>query len=94
MAGGKPLSEGFRLGKGYIPAIAIKLVEAGEHTGSLDKSMQEISEYFDYEVTQNLKTLTALLEPIMLVFVGLVVGGMMLAIIGPIYGLIGQVGNR
>ena len=89
---GKPLSEGFRAAKGYIPSIMIKLMEAGEKTGSLDRSMQDISEYFDYEVTNTLKLLTALLEPILLVLVGIVVGGMMLSIIGPIYGMIGQVG--
>ncbi len=91
---GKKLSEGFRESKGQIPSIMIKLMEAGEKTGSLDKSMQDISEYFDYQVANTLKTLTALLEPIMLVVVGVAVGGMMLAIIAPIYGLIGQVGNR
>ena len=91
---GKSLSEGFRAAKGYIPSIMIKLMEAGEKTGSLDKSMQDISEYFDYQVTNTLKTLTALLEPILLVVVGFAVGGMMLAIISPIYGLIGSVGNR
>lgn len=90
---GKPLSEGFRAAKGYIPSIMIKLMEAGEKTGSLDKSMQDISEYFDYQVTNTLKTLTALLEPILLVFVGVVVGGMMLAIIAPVYGLISKVGG-
>lgn len=89
---GKSLSEGFRAAKGYIPSIMIKLMEAGEKTGSLDKSMQDISEYFDYQVTNTLKTLTALLEPILLVVVGVAVGGMMLAIISPIYGLIGSVG--
>lgn len=91
---GKKLSEGLRMAKGYIPTIMIKLLEAGEKTGTLDKSMQDISEYFDYEVTNTLKVLTSLLEPIMLVVVGIVVGGMMLAIIAPIYGLIGQVGSR
>lgn len=91
---GKPLSEGFRAAKGYIPAIMIKLMEAGEKTGSLERSMQDISEYFDYQVTNTLKTLTALLEPILLVLVGFVVGGMMLAIIAPVYGLISQVGAR
>lgn len=91
---GKPLSEGFRAAKGYIPSIMIKLMEAGEKTGSLEKSMQDISEYFDYQVTNTLKTLTALLEPILLVLVGVVVGGMMLAIIAPVYGLISQVGSR
>lgn len=91
---GKPLSVGFRAAKGYVPSIMIKLMEAGEKTGSLERSMQDISEYFDYQVTNTLKTLTALLEPILLVLVGFVVGGMMLAIISPIYGLIGKVGAR
>ena len=89
---GKKLSEGLRTAKGYIPPIMIKLVEAGEKTGTLDKSMQDISEYFDYDVTNTLKNLTTLIEPVMLVLVGIVVGGMMLAIIAPIYGLISQVG--
>ena len=92
--GGKKLSEGFRSAKGYIPSIMIKLMEAGEKTGTLDKSMQDISEYFDYEVTNTLKMLTALLEPILLVAVGVVVGGMMIAIISPVYGLISQVGRH
>lgn len=89
---GKKLSEGFRTGHGAIPTIMIKLMEAGEKTGTLEKSMQDISEYFDYQVSTTLKTLTALLEPIMLVVVGVLVGGMMMAIIAPVYGLIGQVG--
>ncbi len=91
---GRPLSEGFRSDRGAVPNIVIKLVEAGEETGTLDKSLQEISEYFDYKVTYTLKTLTALLEPIMLVLVGAAVGGMMLAIIAPVYGLISQIGTR
>lgn len=91
---GKSLSEGFRAAKGYIPTIMIKLMEAGEKTGSLDKSMEDISEYFDYQVTNTLKTVVALLEPIMLVVVGVAVGGMMVAIIAPMYGLISQVGGK
>lgn len=88
---GKTLSEGLRFAKGYVPTIMIKLVETGEKTGSLDKSMVDISEYFDYQVTNTLKTLTAMLEPIMLVLVGILVGGMMISIIAPIYGLISSV---
>ena len=72
----------------------IKITEAGERSGSLDKSVQEISEYLEYQVSNNLKTLTTLLEPVMLVVVGIFVGGMMLAIIAPIYGLISQIGSR
>jgi type II secretory pathway component PulF len=90
---GKQLSEGLKTAKGYLPSIMIKLVEAGEKSGSLDKTLQEISEFLDYQVSSSLKNLTALMEPIMLVLVGLSVGGMMMAIIAPIYGLVGQIGG-
>jgi type IV pilus assembly protein PilC len=91
---GKKLTDGLRESKRTIPSIIIKIIGAGEKTGSLEKSMGDASDYLDYQVTGTLKTLTALLEPIMLVVVGVLVGGMMLAIIAPIYGLIGQIGAR
>jgi type II secretory pathway component PulF len=91
---GSQLSEGLKKAKGIFPNIMIKITEAGEKSGSLNKSMQDVSDYLDYQVEKTLKTLTTLLEPIMLIFVGVLVGGMMLAIIAPIYGLIGQVTTR
>lgn len=94
LVSGKTLSEGLRKHKGLIPSMVIKLIEVGEKSGSLDRSMQDISDYLDYQVSGTLKTLTVLIEPLMLVAVGALVGGMMLAIIAPIYGLIGQVGGR
>lgn len=90
---GKKLSEAFKDKKTIFPGIVIKIIEAGEKTGTLDKSMEEIAEYMDYQVNSTLKTVISLLEPLMLVFVGLLVGGMMMSIIGPIYGLISQVGG-
>lgn len=91
---GKRLSEGLREAHGYIPSIMVKLIEVGEKSGSLDKSMQDVGNFLDYKVSNTLKTLVAVLEPVMLVVVGISVGGMMLAIIAPIYGLIGQIGAR
>ena len=89
---GSEFSDGLKAAKNIFPNIMIKITEAGEKSGSLDKSMQDVSEYLDYQVENTLKTLTTLLEPIMLLFVGILVGGMMMSIIAPIYGLIGQVG--
>lgn len=94
MLSGKKLSEGLSGSKKIIPTMMLKLIEVGEKSGSLPKAMSQISEFLDYRVSETLKTLTVLLEPIMLVVVGLMVGAMMLAIIAPIYGLIGQVGGR
>jgi type IV pilus assembly protein PilC len=91
---GKRFSEGLVNNRKLVPGIVSKLIEVGEETGSLDVSMKEVTEMMDYDVTKNLQAATALLEPIMLVFVGLSVGAMMMAIIGPIYGLISNVGAR
>lgn len=91
---GKKLSDSLKAHRKIVPSIMIKIIEAGEKSGSLEDSMKEVSNYLDYRVTHTLKTLTALIEPIMLVVVGGLVGSMMLSIIAPIYSLIGQVGAR
>ena len=94
VSSGKKLSEALKDHKKNIPIIMIKLIEAGEKSGSLEKSMLDISTYFDYQVAKMLVAATILLEPIVLVLTGVLIGGMMLSIIAPIYGLIGQVGSR
>lgn len=91
---GKKLSEGFRMHKNVLPPIMVKIIEAGERSGTLNKSMADVSEYLDYEVQSTLKTVTAMIEPIMLILVGVLIGGMMVSIIAPMYGLITQVGGR
>jgi type II secretory pathway component PulF len=93
MSGGK-LSEGLKDNRNDIPSVMVKIIESGEKTGTLDKSMQDISEYLDYNVVNDLKTVTTLLEPVILVLVGIFLGAMMLAIIAPIYNLIGQINVR
>lgn len=91
---GKRLSEGFKDAKNIFPSIMIKITEAGEKSGSLDRSMQDVSEYLDYQVSKTLHTATTLMEPLILVVVGVLVGGMMMSIMSPIYGMIGQIGGR
>lgn len=91
---GKKLSEGFFENKKVIPIFMVKITETGEKSGTLEKSMQELSEYFEGQVETALKTLTTLLEPILIVVIGLLIGGVMLAIIAPIYNLIGQIKPR
>lgn len=89
---GKKLSEGLKENKKILPTIMIKIIEAGEKSGTLGNCMEEVSEFLDYEVSNTLKTLIATIEPIMLILVGVLVGGMMISILAPMYGLISQVG--
>ena len=77
--------------KGF--AGKLKIIEAGEKSGGLDKALKDISIHLDYQVTSTLSTITTLLEPLLLMVVGIMVGSMMLSIIAPIYGLIGSVGG-
>lgn len=91
---GAPFSLGLKGKKSPFPSMMVKLMEVGEKTGTLEKSMLDVSNHMDAQVGKTLGKLTMMLEPIMLVLVGLAVGGMMMAIIGPIYGMIGQVANR
>lgn len=88
---GHKLTEGLKLKKSLFPGIVLKLMEVGEKTGTLEKSMQDVSDFMDYEVTKLLKKLTSMLEPLMLVVIGIAVGILMMAIIQPIYGLMGGV---
>lgn len=91
---GGTFSEGLIKFNYIIPSTMIKIIQAGEKSGKLESSLNELSEYFDIKVTNSLKTATTLIEPILLVVIGVLVGGVMLAIISPIYGLIGQIGGR
>ena len=91
---GRKLSDGLKTSKKIIPPLMIHLIEAGEKSGTLEKSMQELSEYFDLRVSNSLKNIATLIEPALLLVIGLLVGGVMLAIIAPIYQLIGQIRTR
>ncbi len=91
---GQAFSVGLRQHKNIIPTIVIRMVEAGEKSGTMDTAMNEVAEHLDYEVSRTLQTVTTLIEPIMLVMVGGMIGGMMMAIIAPIYGMIGNFRTR
>lgn len=90
---GKKLSDTLKIQKN-IPQILIRMVDAGERSGKLEQSFQRAAEYFDNRVSETIKTLTTLLEPILLVTVGLAVGAIMISIIAPIYQLIGTIQIR
>jgi type II secretory pathway component PulF len=93
MQGGR-FSQGLSKRGKLFPGVLRKMIEVGEKTGSLDKSLQEASEFLDYQTSKKIKTMTTLMEPMMLVGVAVLVGGMMLSIVAPIYGLIGSIGAK
>jgi len=77
----------------FFPLIATRMIEVGEKTGKLDESFLYLGDFFEEEVENASKNLTAILEPILLLVVGLIVAFMAIAIISPIYQFTGSI-NR
>ncbi len=83
----EPLSE-----SGVFPSMVVSMISVGENTGALDAMLEKIADFYDSEVDTAVDAMTALLEPIMLVFLGGVVGGMIIALYLPIFSMAGAVG--
>jgi type IV pilus assembly protein PilC len=68
-----------------FPAMIIRMITAGEQTGKIDNMLERISDFLDEEIETTLSGLTALIEPILIVFLGVVVGGMVICMFLPIF---------
>jgi type IV pilus assembly protein PilC len=75
---------------GMFPPMVTQMVAVGEETGNLDAMLAKISDFYDTEVEYLLSSLTSMLEPIMIVGMGGVVGFIVIAVFLPLYNLIGQ----
>ena len=74
------------LGKHPIfPNMIIRMITAGEQTGKIDNMLERISDFLDEEIETTLSGLTSLIEPILIVFLGVVVGGMVICMFLPIF---------
>jgi len=88
---GKPISE--PLGEDKIfPPMVVQMIAVGETTGALDAMLQKIADFYDDEVDVSINTLTSLLEPALMVFLGLTVGTVVIAMYLPIFKLASVVG--
>lgn len=73
--------------KRYFPPLVAGMIRVGENTGNLDENLEYLADYYEDEVDTRLKVLTSVLEPLMLLFMGLLVGFVALSIITPIYSI-------
>jgi type IV pilus assembly protein PilC len=84
----EPLSE-----SDVFPPMVVQMIAVGEATGALDAMLAKIADFYDDEVDAAVDTMTALLEPFMMVFLGGVVGGMIIAMYLPIFQMASVVGG-
>jgi type IV pilus assembly protein PilC len=67
------------------------MIGVGESTGALDTMLNKIADFYEDEVDVAVENLTSLMEPILMVFLGIVVGGMLIAMYLPIFNLAGNI---
>jgi type IV pilus assembly protein PilC len=84
---GRTLSEPLK-GSTVFPPMVVHMINVGENTGALDQMLQKIADFYDDEVDTAVSALTSLLEPVMIVFLGVVVGGLVVAMYLPIFKLV------
>lgn len=87
---GIPLSKIFKNYPAFFPHLLINMMTVGERTGTLEHILKTFSDFYEEEVDNTLKDLTTFLEPLLLLFMGLVIGTIALSILLPIYNLVGK----
>ncbi|MBN1828965.1 MAG: type II secretion system F family protein [Deltaproteobacteria bacterium] len=88
---GKAIAEPL-LESGVFPTMVVQMIAVGENTGSLDAMLAKIADFYDDEVDTTVEALTSLLEPVMMVFLGGIVGSMIVALYLPIFSMAGAIG--
>jgi len=89
---GKTLAE--PLGESKVfPSMVIQMIAVGESTGAIDAMLAKIADFYEEEVDQAVDTLMSLIEPVFMAFLGVTVGGLIIALYLPIFSLAGAVGG-
>lgn len=89
VAKGQSLSDIMSTQKTVFPPIMVQTIRAGEKSGSLEQVLSEVADFYEKEVEYSLKNLTSLIEPVLMLLIGVVVGVMVIMMIAPIYSIIG-----
>lgn len=84
---GQPLTEPFKA-SGFFSPMVVQMISVGEKSGKLDEMLNEVSSFYDPEIEYTIKNLTALLEPFMLLAMGIMVAFIALSVLLPIFNLI------
>ena len=83
----EPLSRG-----GIFPPMVIQMISVGESTGALDSMLSKIADFYEDEVDIAVANLTSLLEPFLMIFLGIVIGGVVIAMYLPIFNMASAIG--
>src|SRR3989344_2436639 len=89
---GSPLASGFKKFPKLFSNLVIQMMEVGEESGTTDAVLTEVANFYEAEVDQTMKNLSSILEPVIMMVIGAVVGFLAIALISPIYNLTQNIG--
>ncbi len=89
---GEPLAEPLARSAEF-PAIVTRMISIGERTGALDDMLGRISDFYDSEVRATIDAMTSLIEPLMIVVIGVIVGSIVISLYMPMFRLIAEMGT-
>ena len=89
---GNQLSEPLSKSK-VCPPMVVRMISIGERTGSLEILLEKIAEFYDQQVKAAVKSLTSMIEPILICVMGVIVGGVVLSVFLPILEVVGKLGQ-
>jgi type IV pilus assembly protein PilC len=78
---------------GVFPSMVVQMVGVGESTGALDSMLEKIADFYDDEVDAAVANLTSMIEPFMMVFLGVTIGGLVVSMYLPVFKMAGMVGG-
>ncbi|ACL03479.1 type II secretion system F family protein [Desulfatibacillum aliphaticivorans] len=78
---------------GVFPSMVVQMISVGEQTGALDTMLEKIADFYDNEVDQAVDNLTSMIEPFMMAFLGVVVGGLVISMYLPVFQMAGAVAS-
>jgi len=90
IAEGRPIAEPLEE-SGVFPNMVVQMINVGESVGALDTMLEKIADFYDGEVDQAVENLTAMIEPLMMVVLGGMIGGLVDAMYLPIFSMAGNI---
>jgi type IV pilus assembly protein PilC len=78
---------------GEFPSMVIRMVGVGEQSGALTETLAKVTQFYDKEITATIKRIFVLFEPMMIVLMGVVVGGIALSIFLPMFQMVQLIGG-
>lgn len=84
---GKPMGESFAEQLPWLPSLLNRMVSVGERSGNMTEMLDHVSEFYEEEFTHSVESLASLIEPVLIVFLGVVIGGIVLSLYLPIFSM-------